>query len=191
MQRISLTDSAHHCILEYLRGGGLAIDATIGNGHDTVFLAQLVGANGHVYGFDVQVAALVATTQRLQQQQMQDRVTLYQTSHADMGKHIPVDLMGSIKAIMFNLGYLPGTDKSIITRPESTLQALSVACGYLSPQGIMTVIAYPGHDGGNLETCLVQDWLSLLDPNLYAVESILSRQHQAASPRLFVIRKQT
>lgn len=171
--------------------GDVAIDATLGNGYDTLFLAQSVAASGHVYGFDVQATALAATTQRLQQHNLQDRVTLYQTSHANMREHISADLLGSIKAIMFNLGYLPGADKSIMTQAESTLQALSLACEFLSAQGVMTILAYPGHVGGDLETRSVEDWLSRLDAERYVVESIFSHQHQAASPRLFVIRKQT
>ncbi len=190
MKRISLTESAHDCIREHLLMGDVVIDATLGNGYDTLFLAQSVAASGHVYGFDVQATALAATTQRLQQHNLQDRVTLYQTSHANMREHISADLLGSIKAIMFNLGYLPGADKSIMTQAESTLQALSLACEFLSAQGVMTILAYPGHVGGDLETRSVEDWLSRLDAERYVVESIFSHQHQAASPRLFVIRKQ-
>jgi hypothetical protein len=91
---------------------------------------------------------------------------------------------------MFNLGYLPGADKSIMTQAESTLQALSLACEFLSEQGVMTVLAYPGHVGGDLETRSVEEWLSRLDADRYCVESIFSHQDQASSPRLFVIRKQ-
>ena len=190
MKRISLTESAHNCIREHLSTGDVAIDATLGNGYDTVFLAELVGPGGHVYGFDVQETALEITSQRLQLQKLQDKVTLYQTSHANMRDWIPTKLLGGIKAIMFNLGYLPGADKSIMTQAESTLQALSLACEFLSEQGVMTVLAYPGHVGGDLETRSVEEWFSRLDASRYCVESIFSHQNQASSPRLFVIRKQ-
>jgi hypothetical protein len=170
--------------------GDVAIDATLGNGYDTVFLAELVGPVGHVYGFDVQETALEITSQRLQLQNLQNKVTLYQTSHANMRDWIPTKLLGGIKAIMFNLGYLPGADKSIMTQSESTLQALSLACEFLSEQGVMTVLAYPGHVGGDLETRSVEQWLSRLDADRYCVEAIFSHQNQASSPRLFVIRKQ-
>jgi hypothetical protein len=190
MKRISLTESAHNCIREHLLTGDVAIDATLGNGYDTVFLAELVGPVGHVYGFDVQETALEITSQRLQLQNLQNKVTLYQTSHANMRDWIPTKLLGGIKAIMFNLGYLPGADKSIMTQSESTLQALSLACEFLSEQGVMTVLAYPGHVGGDLETRSVEQWLSRLDADRYCVEAIFSHQNQASSPRLFVIRKQ-
>lgn len=190
MKRISLTESAHNSIREHLLTGDVAIDATLGNGYDTVFLAGLVGSGGHVYGFDVQATALEITSQRLQQQNLQNRVTLCQTSHANMRDWIPTKLLGGIKAIMFNLGYLPGADKSIMTQSESTLQALSLACEFLSEQGVMTVLAYPGHVGGDLETRSVEEWLSRLDANRYCVESIFGHQNHASSPRLFVIRKQ-
>ena len=189
MKHISLAETAHNIIRESLKAGDVAIDATLGNGHDTLFLAQCVGETGHVYGFDVQLQALQASRQRLIQHGLLSRVTLIHASHADMIQHTPLILHGQIKAIMFNLGYLPGTEKRIITQASSTLPAVETACRLMAGQGVLTVMAYPGHAGGDEETHCLELWLQQLDADNYESQTIYSHHHQATAPRLFVIRK--
>jgi hypothetical protein len=190
MTRTSLLETAHDIVLRHLRPGGIAVDATLGNGHDTVFLAQCVGDVGHVFGFDIQARALDNTRQRLQQQVLETRATLFHVSHAEMLTYIPAKLHGGIQVVMFNLGYLPGGDKNVITRTSSTLDALDAALGLLEEQGVITVLAYPGHTGGDRETEQLVDWCGSLDSRQVAVEIILSSHAKPNSPRLFVIRKQ-
>ena len=190
MQRISLLETAHNVVREHLSHGGLAVDATLGNGHDTVFLAQTVGEHGHVFGFDIQSPALAATRRRLQQQGLAHRVSLYHASHADLLEHIPQSAQGRIQALMFNLGYLPGADKSLITQAASTLQALTAALQLLAQPGVITVMAYPGHAGGDEECEMLAAWCAELSgQTAYHVETLLSRHAQTAAPRLFIIRK--
>ncbi len=186
---MSLLKLAHQHIQNILQTGDTAIDATVGNGHDTLFLAEQVGLTGRVYGFDIQAAALSATRTKLQHSQLVDCVTLIQANHADMAVHIPVSVHGKIKACMFNLGYLPNGDKSIITQINSTLSALTIACDLLVPQGMMTILAYPGHVGGDEETASVQAWLEQLDTNQFAVSTIFSAIASPSAPRLFVMKK--
>lgn len=189
MKRISLAETAHSIIREELKTGDIAIDATVGNGHDCLFLAESVGNAGHVYGFDIQAQALAATRQRLHQHQMADRASLYQASHADMRQYIPSAAQGKIAVVMFNLGYLPGTDKTVMTQSQTTLQAIQTACALLAAPGVMTVMAYPGHAGGAEETLTLQSWLQGIDSARFSVETIFSQHHQEHAPRLFVIRK--
>ncbi len=190
MQRISLLETAHSFVQAHLSTGGLAVDATIGNGHDTLFLAQTVGENGHVFGFDIQTIALNATSQRLQQHGLQQRVTLYHASHADMLDNIPQSAHGHIQALMFNLGYLPGTDKSLITQSASTLQALNAALTLLTKRGVITIMAYPGHTGGDQESETLARWCAeIVKQPEHKVETVLSMHAKATAPRLFVIRK--
>lgn len=189
MTRISLLETAHGIVRQHLTQGGIAVDATIGNGHDTVFLAQCVGDSGRVFGFDIQSQALANSRQRLREQGLESRATLFLASHADMPIHIPEALQGRIRACMFNLGYLPGADKTVITRTESTLAALAAACGLLAEQGVITVLAYPGHAGGDSETQALTDWCGRL-PRQFQVEIVLSNLDKPTAPRLFVIRKQ-
>lgn len=190
MIRISLLGAAHRIVEQHLNAGDVAIDATTGNGYDTVFLARTVGTAGRVYGFDIQTQALVNTFQRLLQHDLQNRVCLRLASHALMSSYIPPEKHGLVRAIMFNLGYLPGADKAVITRFDSTLAALQAALGLLAAGGVITVLAYPGHRGGDAETEQIEAWVRDLDRNCFSSDVILSGHDKPSAPRLFVIRKQ-
>lgn len=184
-KRISLSEVAHEIVGAHLREGDFAVDATLGNGHDTLHLARCVGAAGRVYGFDIQAKALQATRERLHAHGILERAILCHASHADMANHVE----RPVQAIMFNLGYLPGADKQIVTQTESTLAALGSACGLLASQGVMTVVVYPGHVGGEEEANSVEQWLQQLNPEQYQTEVFFSQYHKTSAPRLFVIRK--
>jgi len=188
MTTISLLKLAHQHIQHTLRSGDVAIDATVGNGHDTLFLAEQVSLQGRVYGFDIQQVAIMATTEKLQHNQLVDCVTLIQASHADMAVHIPAQHHGNIKACMFNLGYLPKGDKAIITQTSSTLLALTAACSLLAPQGLITILAYSGHAGGDEETDHVEQWAEQLDEQ-FSVNRFLSAIPSPSAPRLLVIQR--
>jgi predicted methyltransferase len=184
-----LAETAHNLVRQNLPQGSIAIDATLGNGHDTVFLAQSVGDNGQVYGFDVQIQAFQATMQRLRQRDLLHRAMLIHASHASMDEHIPQKIHGQIQAIMFNLGYLPGADKSIITQTDSTLIAVNTACRLLATPGILTVLAYPGHAGGDEEALRLSEWCRQLDQRRFQADIVLSQHDKPQAPRLFVILK--
>jgi len=190
MKAISLLELAHNIVREKLQAGEIAIDATVGNGHDTLFLVDQVSPSGRVYGFDIQQAALDVTWNRFQQTRLPTEfLTLIHSSHALMDKKIPASLLGRIKVIMFNLGYLPGGDKTIITQTNSTLTALTVASRILSAQGIITVLAYPGHQGGDEETDQVKHWCGQLDAGKFKVTVFYSSVRKDSAPRFFVIEK--
>jgi len=187
--RITLVNVAHELLAERLQPGDIAIDATVGNGYDTLFLAEQVGETGKVFGFDIQHAALQSTHEKCQQANLQDRVSLIQTSHADMAKHVPETQHGYISAIMFNLGYLPGGDKTVITQTDSTLSALAAAIQLLSPHGLITLLAYPGHQGGDQETEQVSRWCEQLDNQQFIFDTHYSNSESVSAPRLIVISK--
>ena len=185
MQHIPLVNVAHKLIGETLRPGAIAVDATVGNGHDTVFLLDQVGPSGKVFGFDIQQSAIALTSIKAGA----DCLSLIHASHALMDEKIPKQHHGNISAIMFNLGYLPGGDKSIITQTASTLTALTVSGRLLADGGIITVMAYPGHPGGDVETQQVNDWCGQLNPEQFDVRIFYSVGNQDTTPRLFVIGK--
>ena len=189
MKRLSLVKEAHAAILRSLQPGEIALDATVGNGHDTQFLAEQVGTAGHVYGFDIQVEALTAARLKLEQHDLSNRVTLIHDSHAHIAEAIPKSHHGTIKAVMFNLGYLPGSDKSVITQTESTLAALNAATEILAPKAVLTVLAYPGHAGGDIETGEVQNWARHLDSRHFSVNFIAGTERKSTSPSLIIIEK--
>ncbi len=185
----SLITTTHELLAKHLQPGDIAIDATLGNGYDTLFLAQHVGPEGKVFGFDIQSAALQSTQEKCQRAQLQERVRLIQDNHANMPQHIPDSLHGRINAIMFNLGYLPGGDKTIITQCDSTLIALNAAIDLLSPTGMLTLVAYPGHQGGDQETEQVTHWCEQLNTAHFKVKIYYSAINKDSAPRLFVIKK--
>ncbi len=172
------------CAQEWVRSvvkeGDTVIDATAGNGHDTLFLAQLVGPSGHVHAFDIQHQAIEATALRLEGARMLDRCALHQESHARMAEKVS----GPVKAIMFNLGYLPGGDKAIITDTSETLVAIETALNMLSVGGVVSVVCYPGHDGGNRETQAVYNYLAKLSAHMWRVAEVSHFNAPGPAPSL-------
>jgi len=180
----SLLLQAHDLIAGVLEHGDAAVDATLGNGHDTLFLARCVGRDGKVFGFDVQQAAVGNTGKRLDDAGVDSCCyALFCESHADMALHITT----KVKAVMFNLGYLPGGDKKIITQAHSTVAALSAAIESLSCGGILTVMCYPGHDGGADEADLVTNFVDELDEDDWRVTRYSRAEARASTPYLWTI----
>jgi hypothetical protein len=107
-----------------------------------------------------------------------------------MDVHIHKQQHGKMKLIMFNLGYLPGSDKTIITQANTTLIALNKAIVLLAPNGLLTITAYPGHSGGEEETEQVKLWCEQLDPLIYILEQIKSSE-KITAPRLFIVRNKS
>jgi predicted methyltransferase len=142
---------AKNLLKKAIYSGAVVVDATLGNGHDTLFLADLVGENGRVYGFDVQEDAIRTSMERLTQHGMADRVTIFHSGHEDLYKLIPVDHHGKVTSAIFNLGYLPGSDKSIVTKPETTISAVEQLLEIMVPEGIIILVIYHGHDEGAIE----------------------------------------
>jgi len=186
-ERVSLTALAHHAVAGIVQPGDAVIDATAGNGHDTGFLAGLVGPEGKVYAFDIQPQALEATRQRLETEGLAAQVVLLDSGHERLDVVLPTVIKGRIAAIMFNLGYLPGSNKRIVTQSDTTIKALEIARDWLMPGGILTVMAYPGHGGGADELDAVRRWLD-------SAHHLNTEMHRGASgnrpsPVLFISRR--
>ncbi len=150
-----------------LKEGDTAVDATCGNGHDTLFLAELVGKTGSVLAFDIQQEALKNTKNRLSQAGLAHRVSLIHASHASLSSYISA----VPSAIMFNLGYLPGGDHQMKTDTQSTLLALEVSVSAIKKGGVITIMAYTGHPGGEEEYSAVFEYLSALPQQEFSVLS--------------------
>ena len=154
-----LTEKVHHILTNHLKEGDQAIDATAGNGYDTLFLAEQVGPSGKVIAIDIQDCAIQSTRERLESASLVDRVRLVPDDHAVALKKLTASNRGNVAAITFNLGYLPGSDKSIQTRAESTEEALAASIQLLSPGGYLCVTAYRGHSGGTSEAEAVETFM--------------------------------
>lgn len=160
----SLTQS-HQYIERFVEQGDIVIDATAGNGNDTAFLAKLVGENGRVFSFDVQKIAIDRTRDRLSNLGLADRVELINDGHENLDKYIK----DSVKAVMFNLGYLPGGDHQIGTRAETTICAIEKAMALLVKGGIISIVIYHGGDSGFEEKNKVLEYMGKIDSKKYTV----------------------
>ena len=145
--------------------GARAIDATMGNGHDTLWLCERVGPNGQVHAFDIQPEAVARTQARLDAQGLSSRAILHCAGHETMSRWVE----GPVDAVMFNLGWLPGAAHGVTTRVETTLTAVEAALDLLKPEGLMTICVYPGHDEGTRELHALCDWAAALDPRRFDV----------------------
>lgn len=155
---IDLLDLQKHFILSHLKEGDVAVDFTMGNGHDTEFLSKTVGEFGHVFAFDVQAAALESTSDNLRKANCPNNYTLILDSHHNVKKYVDVP----IKAGMFNLGYLPGSDKKVTTMRSTTLPAIQAAIELMDKDAIILIAVYPGHKEGEEEGKLICEYLSTL-----------------------------
>ena len=176
-------------VLADLKPGDWAVDATAGNGHDTLWLAQSVTPNGHVFAIDLQEEAIASTRARLVEAHIEKAVTLVVGNHSQLASLISSERHGQVAAIVFNLGYLPGSDKRLITMPESTRQALEAAVQLLKPGGLLAVTLYPAHEGGGEESQAVQEWAQQLPSARFTVESTQHPAGLATAPFPIFIRK--
>ena len=155
---IDLLQLQKQFILNHLGEGDTAVDFTMGNGHDTEFLSKTVGENGHVYAFDVQKQAVESTAANLKKAGCPENYTLICDSHHNVKNYVKEP----IKAGMFNLGWLPGGDKTITTMRETTMPAVEAAIDLLAPDGALIIAIYPGHEEGALEGDMLREYFKTL-----------------------------
>lgn len=174
---------AHKYWKDLLNPGDIAIDATCGNGHDSAVLADLILTpdSGELYCIDIQKAAIENTKKRLKD--APKHVHYIQESHV----HLPTT---APKLIVYNLGYLPGGDKSVITIKENTLQSIKKSLEILTPNGALSITCYPGHPGGLEEQQAIFAWASSLNPYSYEC-CIHSWPNRPLSPSLLIIKNIT
>lgn len=180
-------DLAARCIVP----GETAVDATMGNGHCTLKLAQLVGPEGRVHAFDVQPQALEATRHRLATYQEQTgddvltRTTLHLRSHEELSQVVT----GSVATVLFNLGYLPGSDKQITTVSHTTLSAANQALQCIKCHGLLIITVYPGHAQGQEEHRALEQWLTTIDAKRFRVARYCYENTLRPAPYVLAIEK--
>ena len=182
---LNVLTCAHALLKESLKEGDTAIDATCGNGYDTLFLSQTVGPSGKVYGFDIQEQAIQNTKATLYENDCHN-VTLIQDSHEKIHSNIKEDIFGGA---IFNLGYLPKSDKSIVTKAPSTIASVEAILEKLKTNGLIVLVIYYGHPGGGEEKEAVLSYASQLNQKEYQVlrYQFINQQNQA--PFLIAIEK--
>ena len=171
---------------QVLRPGDLAVDATMGNGHDTQRMAELVGPEGRVIAFDIQAQAVEKTRLRLTEAGLEDRVTLVRDSHARMAAYLPA----APRLIAFNLGFLPGGDKAVTTLLDSTLTAVDAAMELLAPGGMLLVCCYPGHAEGARELEALRALFASVPPQRFNILEHTFLNAGEGAPVCFAAEKQ-
>lgn len=174
---------SHRLMESYIPRGGCVIDATVGNGNDTLFFCQLVGDEGRVYGFDIQQTAIERAREKLCD--VKTDVWLYCDGHQNMAQYISeeADFIG------FNLGFLPAADKTVTTLCETTKTAVLTALTLLKIGGVCCICCYPGHDEGGRELEMLEELLADLDCRKYAVVHYRLVNANGRPPELFAIQR--
>ena len=181
---IDLLQLQKQFILNHLREGDTAVDFTMGNGHDTEFLSKTVGNGGRVFAFDVQQQALDSTAANLKAAGCPENYTLILDSHHKVKDYV----QGPIRAGMFNLGYLPGSDKSVTTMRVTTMPAIKAAIDLLDHGGVLLVAVYPGHAEGDAEGKMLLDYFATLDRHVICC-TLIRILNSPTSPFFIVIEK--
>lgn len=189
-------EMAHWMLKDIIKTNDVVVDATMGNGYDTQFLAEL-GAN--VYAFDVQEEALNATEKRLDDAGIKNQIFKKNLSNLLTEPSVNLVLSGHeklseyvkepIKAAIFNLGYLPKTDKSVVTKADTTLTALDALTNQLVVGGRIAIMIYYGHEGGMEEKDAVIKWTSNLPQKDWEVTSYAPLNQIHTPPILVLIEK--
>ena len=183
-----LTEKVHTILTNHLHEGDLAIDATAGNGYDTLFLAEQVGSSGKVTAIDIQDCAIRSTREKLESAGLIDRVKLVTGDHAADLRKLMVNDHEKVAVITFNLGYLPGSDKCIQTHAESTEEALAASIQLLSSGGYLCVTAYRGHSGGAVEAETVEAFMRKSQMEGHVVDCF-EPESSNSPPILWVLKK--
>ena len=177
---------SHFYLRQRVRPGDLALDATCGNGNDTLLLAGLAGEGGRVWAFDLQPRAIAATRELLEGRGLLACVELIEAGHQRLAEFVPAGLAAAV----FNLGYLPGGGEiSLVTGPESTVSALEQAARLLKPGGIITISLYTGHEGGPEEALAVEEWGASLDPRNFNVWCSRQLNRPGVAPYLVLVER--
>lgn len=180
-----VTDINKTYIKDIINEGDVVVDATMGNGYDTLYLAQKVGKSGKVYAFDVQEEAIKSTSKKIEREGFNSSVELILDGHQNMDSYVKEE----VSCILFNLGYLPRAKHQIITKSDTTITAIEKGLKLLKPNGVMSIAIYSGHEGGMDEKEAVYEYTSKLDQNYFNVLSTKFINQINNPPELILIEK--
>ena len=166
VESINTVTIVRECLFGFVKPGAFCVDATAGNGHDTELLCRLVGEGGRVLAFDIQESAIASSRGRLEAGGFSDRAELVLDSHSHMDRYAEA---GSADVVVFNFGFLPGGDKSIFTRADTSVEAIEKALVILKTGGLMCLSLYYGGPNGYEERDAILAYVRSLDPRAFTV----------------------
>lgn len=184
---ISRINDFHHRFLAlFIREGDKVVDCTVGNGHDALFLARRVGGKGFLFGFDVQQQAVAATGARLREGGIgPERYMLIRDSHRKIGEYVP----GGVGAVVYNLGYMPGGDRAVVTDRETTVASVGNALKLIRQEGVVSITLYCGHEGGREEARGLLDYVRTLDHGSFKVLHLSYPNFPKDPPSILLIQR--
>ena len=165
----------HKYIRPLITKNDTCVDMTAGNGNDTLFLSSL---SGKVIAFDIQEEAIRKAKEKTEGC---SNITFICADHADVDLYVKE----KVRLFIFNLGYLPGGDRRIITKAANTLQAFQKAYELTTDKGYIVITFYPGHQGGLDEYYLLSRYIH--EQQITIIETY--HQEKALSPITYIIRK--
>lgn len=168
-----------------IKQGDSVIDATMGNGHDTAFLCDLVGEKGKVYAFDIQKIAIENTKERLKKLKLEERVELIHDGHENLDKYVEK----GVKLIIYNLGYLPSGDHSLTTKSYTTIESIKKGLDLLNQNSVILIVLYPGHESGMIEKIAIENFTKELNQKEFNVISINFTNQINNPPEMICIEK--
>ena len=190
MELYRVTNWCHHFVKNHVKKGDICIDATAGNGNDTLLLCSLVKGGeengGKVYAFDIQKSALKNTKEKVLAAGFSKELVLINDGHQNMLEHIPTTEYGLISCVMFNFGYLPGGDHNIVTKGETSIKAMEASLKILKKGGLISLCIYSSQEMGYDEKDAILAWLRMLDSGKYLaiVSEYYNRQNDPPIPAL-------
>src|SRR5699024_10942580 len=158
----------HSVLKEIIHAGDTVLDATCGNGNDTLMLAKACGNSGHVYAFDIQAQAIISTKALLNTYSIH-HVTYIHDNHSNINQYLQATMNGKSTVVIFTLGYLRRGDKTIITTPASTIAAIKKLFQFIRLGGRIALVIYHGHPGGQEEKNDVLSFVTSLSQAHYEV----------------------
>lgn len=180
-----MVDIIHDCMEEIVRPGDAVCDCTMGNGNDTLFLCRLVGDQGMVYSFDIQQEAIDRTKMLLIQHHMDGRAELILDSHSRVLQYV----REPIRFFVYNLGYLPDGDPSVITKGDTTVHSIEAVLSLTVAGGGGAILSYYGHPGGREEKEDVEMYLQNLPPKYFSVMKIGAFNRRNMPPVLYLVKR--
>lgn len=171
---------SHEHMKMHINKGDTVVDATMGRGRDTLLLANLVGNEGFVYSFDIQKEALSSTEKLLSENNITN-TTLILDSHENLKNYVK-----SARAVIFNLGFLPGGDHFVFSHGETSIRAIAASLDILENDGFISICSYYGGDTGFEERDALLTYLENLDQKKYTV-MLQSFYNRKGCPPLFII----
>ncbi|WP_024620197.1 tRNA (mnm(5)s(2)U34)-methyltransferase [Metaclostridioides mangenotii] len=180
-----ITDINKIYLEKIVKSGDIVVDATMGNGYDTKYLAEVVGKDGFVYSFDIQESALVSTSKLLEKSNLDNIVKLIHDGHENILNYV----FEEVSCVLFNLGYLPRANHDIITKPETTIKSIEGSLKLLKPNGVVSIAIYTGHEGGLKERNAVYEFAKNLSQDEFSVMECAFLNQVNDPPQLLMIEK--